>query len=198
MKNLVLILVFIAVAFSGNAQSMQITGIVSDSGGPLPGANIVVQGTTNGTQTDFDGNFSVDMEKGQTLVFSYLGFETKSQKIKNDEQLMILMQEEEMVCFTSIDHILPYKIYELYDSDENWQTTEDLRISLLKIPGVQVGSSRAFSSSSIRMRGENNTIVIVDGVRYDSSILNSLNPSDIENIKVATDAAASNYLRNSQ
>ena len=60
------------------AQQKTITGtITDDTGMPLPGANIIIKGTQTGTQSDFDGNFSISASVGQTLVFSYVGFETQ-------------------------------------------------------------------------------------------------------------------------
>lgn len=196
MKNLVLLFIFVGAAISSTAQTMQISGVVSESNSPLPGVNVIISGTTKGVQTDFDSNFSIEAEKDQTLVFSNLGFETKKEIIKNYEKLIIRMPVISTLCFPSADYYLPYKIHELHGYDENWLTIQNIQISLLKIPGVQIGNSNGFTSPSIRMRGNDNTIVIVDGVRYDASILNALNPADIEHISVATDAAASNYLIN--
>lgn len=171
---------------SSHAQIMKITGNVSDSSGPLPGAIILVNGTEIGAQEDFDGNFSIDAEKGESLVFSHLGFKTKTLKIKSDKKQLIRLREDVTVCFPSLDYYLAFNIHELKDFEENWHATQDIGISLPKIPGVQVRSTNSFSSSSIRMRGDNKTIVILDGIRYDASILNTLNPEDIEHIAVAT------------
>ena len=54
-----------------------VSGLVSDSDGPLPGATVVVQGTTNGVSTDFDGNFSIQANEGDILEISYVGFQTQ-------------------------------------------------------------------------------------------------------------------------
>lgn len=60
------------------AQSKTVSGTVTDDQGlPLPGVNITIQGTTTGTQTDFDGNYSISAAEGETLVFSYLGFQNQ-------------------------------------------------------------------------------------------------------------------------
>ncbi|WP_431163658.1 carboxypeptidase-like regulatory domain-containing protein, partial [Flagellimonas beolgyonensis] len=56
------------------AQQKQVSGTVTDADGlPLPGVNIVVEGTSNGTQTDFDGNYAISASAGQTLLFTYIG-----------------------------------------------------------------------------------------------------------------------------
>ncbi|MDO6517583.1 carboxypeptidase-like regulatory domain-containing protein [Zobellia galactanivorans] len=74
-KGLLTLLLALIVQLSF-AQSKTITGKVLDQDGlPLPGVNIVVQGTTNGTQTDFDGIFAIKAETGQNLIFSYLGLQ---------------------------------------------------------------------------------------------------------------------------
>ena len=71
----------LAVQFSF-AQTKEVTGTVTDgSGVPLPGVNIVIQGTTTGTQTDFDGNYAISASQGQTLVFSYVGFGDSEQVV---------------------------------------------------------------------------------------------------------------------
>ena len=59
------------------ASAQTVTGTVSDDVGPLPGASIVVKGTTNGTQSDFDGNYTIDVDAGATVGFSNVGVKTK-------------------------------------------------------------------------------------------------------------------------
>ncbi len=64
------------------AQEKTISGTVSDNSGlPLPGVNIIVKGTNNGTQSDFDGNYTVNADVGQTIVFSYVGFYTAERAV---------------------------------------------------------------------------------------------------------------------
>ena len=65
------------------AQEKTVTGVVSDASGPLPGANVVVQGSKTGTQTDVDGKYSIKASSSQTLIFSYLGMKTKEIKAIN-------------------------------------------------------------------------------------------------------------------
>jgi hypothetical protein len=74
-------------AVGGNAplpavqQTKKITGTVSDAMGPVIGASVVIKGTSNGVATDFDGNFSLQANPGQTLVISYIGYLTKEIKV---------------------------------------------------------------------------------------------------------------------
>ena len=89
----------------------------------------------------------------------------------------------------------PFKVYRI--PNENWVATNDVYNAIrAKVPSVSINVSSDLSKTpKISMRGDDNTIVIVDGIRYDASILNTSNPADIEHISVATDVAASNYLR---
>ncbi len=81
LKNLIPIkslMVFSAFLCYGFTQAQEVTGTVSDTSGPLPGASVVVKGTTTGAQTDFDGNYTLsDVPNDATLVFSYIGYATQ-------------------------------------------------------------------------------------------------------------------------
>lgn len=86
---LTLILVLLVqIAF---AQEKTISGTVSDETGPLPGVNVIVKGTTNGTQTDFDGKYTLKASTGDVLVFSYVGMETKEKTIGSSSTINIIM-----------------------------------------------------------------------------------------------------------
>ena len=72
----------ICLPFVINSQTGLVTGTLNDNTGlPLPGVNIIVKGTSNGTQTDFDGNYEIECSVGDTLVFSYVGFDTREQEV---------------------------------------------------------------------------------------------------------------------
>ncbi len=78
-----------------DAVQSTVTGTVTDEQGtPLPGANVVVKGTTNGTQTDFDGNYTLEVEGGATLVFSYLGFVTSEVAVNGNSTVNATMAED--------------------------------------------------------------------------------------------------------
>ena len=71
------LLLFAAVLGMATAKAQTVSGTISDANGPLPGASVLVKGTTNGTQSDFDGNYSLSNVSGDaTLVVSYIGFKT--------------------------------------------------------------------------------------------------------------------------
>ncbi|MFS4455738.1 carboxypeptidase-like regulatory domain-containing protein [Maribacter sp. 2304DJ31-5] len=174
-----------------------VSGVVKDgSGNPLPGAIVVIKGTEIGTQTDFEGNFKIMAEKDAILIFRYIGFKSKTIKIKDSDNLLIKLREDATVCFPSADYYLPFKIYEFDDYTEKWNTPNDIYNTLLKVPGMRLqntNNSLSNTPPSITMRGDVNTVVILDGIRYDASILTTLNPQDIESIKVAPSVAATNY-----
>lgn len=78
----------------GMAQAQEVTGTVSDANGPLPGASVVVKGTTNGTQTDFDGNYTLEVEGDATLVFSYIGYLTSEIAVDGQTSVNATLQED--------------------------------------------------------------------------------------------------------
>lgn len=79
------------------AQSKTVTGTVTDSAyeTPLPGGvNVLVQGTTNGTQTDFDGNYAIEASEGDVLVFSYLGMKSQTVTVSSSPTINIVLEED--------------------------------------------------------------------------------------------------------
>ncbi|MGB5652326.1 MAG: carboxypeptidase-like regulatory domain-containing protein, partial [Robiginitalea sp.] len=79
----------------GWAQAQEVSGNVSDAAGPLPGASVVVKGTTNGTQTDFDGNYTLDGVDGNAvLVFSYIGYSTQEVAVSGRSSISVVLQED--------------------------------------------------------------------------------------------------------
>ncbi|NNC50466.1 MAG: TonB-dependent receptor [Flaviramulus sp.] len=72
-----LLMFFLFLGISGFISGQEVSGTVTDDSGPLPGVSVVVKGTTTGTTTDFDGNYSINANNGDTLVFSYVGYDTQ-------------------------------------------------------------------------------------------------------------------------
>jgi hypothetical protein len=98
----------------------------------------------------------------------------------------------------SIDNHLPFKFYYFSSKNENWFNMQSFYNTIqAKVPNVTFSRAVDFNAiPNISMRSDDNAIVIVDGIRYDVSVLNTLNPADIESITVAPSAAATTYLRN--
>lgn len=95
MKNSVLTLVACLIALVAEAQLSKIEGKVSDASGPLPGANVLVKGTSRGTQTDFDGNFVISAKQGDTLVISYIGYKNEFVTIEDITKMLTIVLEED-------------------------------------------------------------------------------------------------------
>ena len=79
----------------------KITGVVSDEHGPIAGANVFVKGTTKGTTTDFDGNFTIEVEEGQKLLISYIGFHNKEIIVDSSTQHVSVKLEENLDLYTT-------------------------------------------------------------------------------------------------
>ncbi len=93
--KLIFLLQFLTMTWFGTAQERTITGTVNDSEGmSLPGVNVIVKGTARGTQTDFDGNYSIVASSRETLVFSYLGLQTQEVSIGNVSNIDVTMLED--------------------------------------------------------------------------------------------------------
>ena len=95
-NGLLTLLLALVVQFSF-AQQKTVSGTVSDEGGPLPGVNVIVKGTTNGTQTDFDGNYTLTVNVGEVLVFSYVGMATVERTVGNASVYDVVMQSANLL-----------------------------------------------------------------------------------------------------
>ena len=96
--SLILTLLLALVVQVTFAQQKQVTGTVSDQEGmPLPGVNVLVKDTSRGTMTDFDGNYSIEVSVGETLVFSFLGFETVEHVVGTNSQINVQLGEDAAV-----------------------------------------------------------------------------------------------------
>lgn len=212
MKNnlFIWLLCFIGMFFSIEAYSQEhsVSGTVTDQGGePLPGVNIVVKGTTTGTTTNTEGDYSLDVpESDDTLVFNFMGFESREINVDGQSQIDVEMAEEEK----SLEEVVVVG----YGSQEKTNLTGsvssvDFSDQAESRPITNVSSSLSGLSSgvtirqsegkpgedgaSIRIRGlgtlnNNNPLVMIDGME---GSLDAVNPDNIESISVLKDAASS-------
>lgn len=94
MKNIIILLAFFAF-YNANAQMFSVTGKITDnSKQSLPGVNVTVKNTTRGTTSDFDGNYTINVTKGETLIFSYVGFLNKEIVIANATVIDVILEED--------------------------------------------------------------------------------------------------------
>jgi TonB-linked SusC/RagA family outer membrane protein len=187
-------------------QDIQISGKVADSSGqPLPGANIIEKGTTNGTQSDFDGDFSLTLKnQNAILVVSYIGFITKEISINNQTNIDIVLKEDtalldEVVVVgygTQKKTNLTGAVGSLNAKDLEKRTVTDVRQALQgTIAGVTVvdrGGAPGregfqFNIRGIGTIGNASALVLIDGVERDMA---NLDADNIESISVLKDAAS--------
>ena len=173
------------------AQQKSITGTVTDQDGlPLPGVNILVQGTTNGTQTDFDGNYSIDAEQGQTLVFTYIGQKEVSKIIGDDDTIDVQMEQNaealDEVVVTALGisrekRSLGYSTQEVDGEELNTVKSGNFVNSISgKASGIQIkrtnnlgGSSNVVIRGNASLTGSNQALFVVDGVPISNTNSNS-------------------------
>lgn len=195
-----------------------ITGIVLDADGlPLAGANIVEKGTSNGTQTDFDGNFSLEVASGKAvLVVSYIGYNTTEVSLEGKTNIEIVLEENaaglnEVVVVgyaSKTKGELTGSVFKLENDQLESRPQSNVFESLQgAIPGLQIvnggGGKVGTDVPFIRLRGISSTtgdgagiLIVIDGIvqpENNGNALNQLNPDDIENITVLKDAQAAIY-----
>ena len=189
------------------AQNMMIKGTVIDANNdPLLGVTIMVKGTTTGTITDVDGNFSIKGKTGETLIVSYIGMQTQ-EVVFRGQPLKIMLKDdaqalEEVVVVGygtmrkkdltgSVIQVRPDKI-----ANENPKTVQDI---LRGTPGLAIGyNADAKGGGSMNIRGQrsvytdgnhNSPLLILDGMMFYGE-LSEINPDDIGQIDVLKDASA--------
>ena len=181
--------------------------ITDDKGQPLPGANVVEKGTTNGVTADFDGNFSITLEsESPILVISYIGFST--QEITVDGQTILSISLKEDAAGLEEVVLIGYGSVKKTDltgsvSSVSSETLEKLQLTTIddalrgNAAGVQVvqTSGAPGAETTIRIRGNNSIqgnnspLYVVDGLPIQGG-LNNLNPNSIESMEVLKDASA--------
>ncbi len=187
-----------------------VSGTVTDSdGAPLPGANVIVKGTTNGTQTDFDGNYTITADDNATLVFSYIGFATQEIPINGQSTIDVQLTEDANKLDEVV--IVGYQAQtrgDLTGAVASVDFTEAAKQPLVNVAEALEGRATGVSITNagnpgaapiVRIRGlgtpnNNNPLYIIDGAQtQDPNILNTLNPQDIAQMNVLKDGAASIY-----
>ena len=168
------------------AQEKTISGTVSDNSGlPLPGVNIIVKNTSNGTQSDFDGNFTIQANVGQSIVFSYVGFNTVEQAVTANTTTMNLQMTEdaavlEEVVVTALGikkekKALGYSVSSIDEEEIKSNPETDLsRILDGKSAGISITTQNGLSGSANKViirgmnsfSGNNNALYVIDGVPY--------------------------------
>lgn len=215
MSRLLLLVGALLLNIVAQAQTTTVRGVVrDDSGQPLPGVNVIVAGTTNGTITDMDGRYQLQAPADASLTYSFIGYETQTQEIGGRSSIDISLVEESL----DMDEIVVVGYGQMKRSDLTGSVVsvsdEAIKKSVItsvdqvlqgRAAGVQVqqNSGTPGGSSTIRIRGinslnaSNEPIFVIDGVVIDGSTgsgtdnaLASINPSDIVSMDVLKDASA--------
>jgi TonB-linked SusC/RagA family outer membrane protein len=209
MKKLLLIsLILCFGALALNAQTKQITGKVTsrDDGAPIPGVSVVVSGTSTGTITDADGNFTLRVPENEILLFSFVGLKTVEVPVTSATNYTVVM-EQEIIGMDEV-MVVAYGVAKKESftgsagviDNEMLQKRPVANISKAlegQVAGVQTtsGTGQPGEGADIIIRGfgsinsDNSPLYVVDGIPYDGN-LNSINPGDIESMTILKDASA--------
>jgi TonB-linked SusC/RagA family outer membrane protein len=186
------------------AETITVKGTVTSAsdGEPLVGVTVQVKGTSNGTTTDFDGNYSITAETGRTLLFSYVGM-TPQEHVVKDARLDVALLDNSAVLDEVV--VVGYGVQKKKlvtgataqikgDDIAKLNTNSPLQAMQGQLPGVNITSTSGQPGSSMKVRirglgtvGNADPLYLIDGVGGDIS---TLNPADIESIDVLKDAAS--------
>lgn len=192
---------------SSNAQQKTVTGKVTDSSGqPLPGVTVVIKGTTQGTVTNANGEYTLsNISADAILQFSFVGMKTREVAVGNQANINVVMEEEAI----GIEEVVAVGYGTMRKSDltgaavrANMEIFEESpSISVLQslhgsVPGLNVGTVNSSGSNpSLSIRGttnfaqQNSPLIVLDGIIYRGNIVD-INPSDIESVDILKDASS--------
>ena len=198
---------------AGEVQNLQqatkkITGTVVDAMGPVIGASVIEKGTSNGAVTDFDGNFTLNVKPGATIVVSFIGFETQEIRVGDQTNFNITLKDDNAVLEEVV--VVGYGVQKKKlvtgatvqvkgEDIAKLNTTNALTAMQSSTPGVQItqSSSQPGKGFKVNIRGmgtigNSSPLLIIDGINSGTADdgLNGLNPNDIESIDVLKDAAS--------
>lgn len=158
--------------YTYNPTVKKVSGIITDeSGSPLPGCNVTIKGTSIGTQTDFDGFYSLDTQAGQILVFSYTGYNTNETPIYSSRMNVSLEEDAQA-------------LEEVIVVGYGTQMKSDITGALSgRVSGVRIRGNSSVSEIKI-------PLYIIDGVPVDDFVEGDLDASEIQNIEVLKNESA--------
>lgn len=189
------------------AQSKTVSGKVTDGSGPLPGVSIIVKGTASGTETDFDGNYSIKTKTGDKLVFRYLGYKVVEKTVGTSNSINVKLVEDanilEEIVVTGYTTVAKKK-QSTASSQVDAATIADrpngniVQTLAGQVPGLDIStnSGQPGANSLIQLRGVNsingNTepLFILDGTPINEDDFSTLNQQEIASITILKDAGA--------
>jgi len=205
--NLLKQLLFLGIMLTSSVIFAQtVTGTVTSNDGPLPGVSVVIKGTTSGTETDFDGNYTIDnVAADAILVFSFIGYSTQEVAVNGQTTVDVKLEEDAQ----ALDEVIVVGYGSAVKKEITTAVTsvsvEDFNQGVIseasqllqgKVAGLTIYNKggNPNSNGTIRLRGISTVggnaepLVVIDGVLGQS--LNNVDPSDIENITVLKDGSA--------
>ena len=211
--SVILTLILALVVQISFAQEKSISGTVSDNNGlPLPGATVIIQGTSSGVTTDFDGKYSISANQGDVLVFSYVGYANQPQVVGASNTINV-----SMVPDNALDEIVveAYRTTsketssiasttvtaETIESRPNASFAQTLQgqvagLNIVTNTGQPGGNSLINLRGVSSISGNTEPLFIIDGVPVDEDNFRSLNPNDIASLSVLKDAGATSIYGN--
>jgi len=187
--NLKVLMILMFLGLSGTGLTQEVSGIVKDDSGPLPGVSVVVKGTTTGTTTDFDGKFSLDVNQGATLVFSYVGYDTQEKTVSGRNMTILLKSGvalDQVVLIgsrnpsrTIVDSAVPVDVIDISE-----MTSAGPQVNLNQILNFVAPSFTSntqtisdgtdhIDPASLRGLGPDQVLVLINGKRrHNSSLVN--------------------------
>ena len=207
-QQLFFVALFSVLAITASAQSKSVSGTVVDKAGePVIGASVVVKGTTNGTITDFDGNFSLQgVPNDGTIQISFVGYKTQDVSVAGKSSIKVTLEEDTEM----LDEVVVVGYGTMKKSDltgamarvsskqiEERAVQNALQAMQGKAAGVDVASNnRPGELAEIRVRGnrsllaDNAPLYVIDGIPMTAGSMADVNPSDIESMEILKDASA--------
>lgn len=186
-------------------QTKKVTGNVSDSEGPVIGASVVEKGNpSNGAVTDLDGNFSINVKPGATIIITYIGYKTQEIVVGGQSNIQVTMKTDDKTLDEVV--VVGYGVQKKKlvtgatvqvkgDDIAKLNTTNVLGAMQSQSPGVQIVQSNGQAGDGFKVNirgigttGDSSPLYVIDGIA--GGDINSLNPSDIESIDVLKDAAS--------
>lgn len=212
-KVLLMFIVGLFLSVNTFAQQIVVKGIVKDTTGePIIGANVIVKGTTNGTITDFDGNFLLNANKGDIIIISFIGYRSQEAQAAASMNIILkddteLLDEVVVIGYGSVkkDDLSGSVVAIKAEEMNKGAVTSPQELIMGKVPGLSVsqGDGAPGAGSTIRIRGgaslnaSNDPLIVIDGVPVSNdaapgtpNALATINPNDIETFTVLKDGSA--------
>ena len=206
-KSKILIILALFATTLLSAQNVLTGTVTGTDGQPIPGANVVLQDSNQGTTTDFDGNFSINASSGDVVVVSYIGFATQTIEITNQTTLGVVLEAsaselDEVVIVgygTQLKSNLTGAISKVTNDDLDQiavSRVDDALVGQVSGVNIQATEGEAGSAPTIRIRGVGSIngsldpLIVVDGMVVDNDYLGSLDMNDISSFEILKDAAS--------